>query len=313
MHTVFSPYVSVWVLTYNHARFISQCLDGILAQRTNFSFEICLGEDDSSDGTRQICQGYAAKYPELIRLFLRDRNDPFRAGCAGEWQYNFIETFKSCRGKYVAMCDGDDFWDDPKKLQKQIDYLESHPEYSGCFHKVGLVDENGRQLCPDMGYPPIRQSSYSLDFLLRYSNFSPMFSVVFRNHGQIAPDWVKQAPFGDMIVHANNLLRGDYGFIDEVMGFYRIHSGGLASGTSRLNNIKSTFEVYRLLGENLRLNERSAFNQGILALKMSFLFEWIMRKMLPHKIKQRFDKGIGIKVRSLARRVLMFGYDRNGV
>jgi glycosyltransferase involved in cell wall biosynthesis len=302
-----TPLISVWVITYNHAGFIETCLDSILAQETSYPFEICIGEDESSDGTRQICQSYAKKYPDIIRLFLRDRDDTNRTGCAGVWQFNFIETFKVCRGKYIATCDGDDFWSDPLKLQKQVDFLEQHPECSGCFHKIGQVDEKGQILCADTGYPPRRQELYSLDYLLQYSNFSPMFSVVFRNHSEVAPEWIRVAPFGDMIVHAGNLLHGDYGFIDEVMGFYRIHLGGLASGTTRLNNVKATLDVYRLIGENFSLLERPAFRRGIRALRFSYCSEWLMGFLIPKKIKQTLDARIGKKIRSVVRRILTFG------
>lgn len=301
------PFVSVWVITYNHAAFIEQCLDSILSQNTTFPFEVCIGEDDSSDGTREICQRYAATYPDIVRLFLRDRNDPARAGCAGVWQFNFIETFKACRGHYVAACDGDDFWSDPHKLQKQVDFLERHPELSGCFHKIGKVDEHNNILCADMGYPPKRQEHYSLDYLLRHSNFSPMFSVVFRNHEEVAPEWIRQAPFGDMIVHAGNLRHGDYGFIDEVMGFYRIHSGGLASGTSRLNNVRATLVVYRLIGEHFGLLDRPAYRQGIRALRVSYAGERILQILLPGPLKQKFDVSLAVKLRAFVRRVLTLG------
>ena len=302
-----NPTVSVWVITYNHAAFIEQCLESILSQITSYSFEICIGEDDSSDGTREICQEYARKYPHIIRLFLRDRDDPARAGCVGPWQFNFIETFKVCCGKYIATCDGDDFWNDLHKMQKQVDFLEQHPEYSGCFHKIARVDENGKTICSDCGYPPERQQSYSLDFLLRHSNFSPMFSVVFQNHESVAPEWIKEAPFGDMIVHAGNLQYGDYGFIDEVMGCYRIHSGGLASGTLRLNNVKATLVVYRLVGSHFGLQNRPAYRQGVRALRVSFMFEWLMQLLLPAKVKKQFDLSFAPKLRSLARRFLVLG------
>jgi glycosyltransferase involved in cell wall biosynthesis len=300
----FTPCVSVWVITYNHAGYIGQCLDSILMQKTDFTFEICLGEDDSSDGTREICQAYAKKYPDIIRLFLRDRNDPGRHGCEGVWQFNFIETFRACRGKYIAMCDGDDFWTDPMKLQKQVDFLERHPDCSGCFHKISTVDETGQILAPDMGYPPRRQDRYTLDYLLQYSNFSPMFSVVFRNHPDAAPDWIKKAPFGDMIVHAGNLRHGDYGFIDQVMGSYRIHHGGLASGTSRLHNVKAALAVYRLIGRHMDVADRPGFHVGIRALKLSYLAEWMMQKIVPGNAKQWLDKVYGTKIRSRIRRFL---------
>lgn len=296
--------VSVWVLTYNHARFIARCLDGILEQKTDFPIEICLGEDGSDDGTREICQEYAERHPDIIRLFLRDRNDPARANCEGAWQYNFIETFRSCRGKYIATCDGDDFWSDESKLQKQIDLLEKHPEYVGCFHKIGVVDEEGKVTIADTGYPPRRMQSYSLDYLLRYGNFSPMFSVVFRNHADVAPDWICGAPFADMIVHASNLRYGDYGFIDRVMGYYRIHRGGLASGTSRLRNVEATLIVQRLIGRQLRLESRPAYKQGLRILKTSLMIESVLTRLIPRGIKSRLDQGIGRKLRAFARRIL---------
>ena len=158
-----------------------------------------------------------------------------------------------------------------------------------------------------MGYPPKPQEYYSLDYLLRYSTFSPMLSVVFRNHAEVAPDWIKKAPFGDMIVHAGNLLHGTYGFIDDVMGSYRIHSGGLASGTSRLNNVRVTLEVYRLLGKNFNLSDRPAFSQGILALKISYFAEWLMQIFLPRSFKKYFDTAYGAKIRSIIRKILTHG------
>lgn len=299
----FEPFVSVWVITYNHARFIGQCLDSILMQQTNFAFEICLGEDDSSDGTREICQAYARQYPDIIRLFLRNRNDPERRNCKGVWQFNFIETFRDCRGKYVAMCDGDDFWTDPLKLQKQVNFLEKNPDCTGCFHKISKISETGQCLVPDMGYPARRQDRYPLDYLLRYSNFSPMFSVVFRNRDDVAPGWIKTAPFGDMIIHAGNLVHGNYGFIDRVMGSYRIHPGGMASSNSRRANIKATLEVYQLMDRHYGFAHRPAFYKGIQALKFSYLAECLIEKIVPAALKSRFDREYGVRIRSLVRKI----------
>ncbi|MCA9182051.1 MAG: glycosyltransferase, partial [Planctomycetales bacterium] len=291
------PLVSVWVITYNHALFIRQCLDSILAQKVDFAFEICLGEDESNDGTRDICKEYAQRYPETIRLYLRERNDPARKQCAGAWQFNFIETFKACRGKYIATCDGDDYWTDDRKLQKQVDLLEQHAEYSGCFHKIGVVDATGRIMQADTGYPPRRMEDYSLDYLLRYGNFSPMFSVVFRNHNNVAPEWICGAPFGDMIVHAINLQHGSYGFIDEVMGHYRIHQGGLASGTSRLHNVETALTVQKLIGQHLGLESSPAYKRGLRILRTSYAIEFVLNKLIPSELKARLDQGPGRRLR----------------
>jgi glycosyltransferase involved in cell wall biosynthesis len=298
------PMVSVWIATYNHVNFIGKCLDSILKQKTDFNYEICLGEDDSSDGTRELCREYAAKYPDKIRLFERDRQDPNREGCAGVWQFNYIETLRACRGKYIALCDGDDYWSNEYKLQKQVDYLENHPELSGCFHKVGQVDENDKIICPDMGYPPIRKEQYSLDYLLQYGVFSPVLSVVFRNRDDIAPDWFKKSFVGDILLHTGNLLHGDYGFIDEVMGYYRIHSQGLASGSPRLEVVKITIQAYRLMGEHYGISQRKAYRQGLRTLHLSYAIESVLCWCLPKKLKQKFDLGAGRYYRSLARRFL---------
>lgn len=126
------PLVSVCVVTYNHAPYIRECLDSILKQETDFPYEICVGEDESPDGTREICQEYAEKYSDKIRLFVRSREDVISINGRPTGRFNFLETIKACRGKYIAICEGDDYWHNPDKLQKQVDFMEAHPEYSMC-------------------------------------------------------------------------------------------------------------------------------------------------------------------------------------
>ena len=298
------PLVSVWVITYNHVNYISKCLDSILCQKTNFSFEICLGEDDSNDGTREVCQKYASNYPDTIRLFERKRDDPNREGCIGNWQFNYIETLRACRGKYIALCDGDDFWSNDQKLQKQISYLENHPNLSGCYHKVGQVNENDEIICSDMGYPPIRREQYSLDYLLRYGVFSPVLSVVFRNRENVAPDWFKKSLIGDILLHTGNLLHGDYGFIDEVMGFYRIHSQGLSSGAPRKETVKISIQAFQLMGKHYSISDHKAYRQGLRTLRISYAIESILCRCLPPAFKKKFDLNTGRYLRSVARRLL---------
>src|SRR3954451_21269603 len=128
------PLVSVCIITYNHKDYISQCLDSILMQQTNFPFEIIVGEDESSDGTREICKKFAENYPHKIRLFLRSRKDVIYYNGSATGRYNFVENLKAARGKYVAICEGDDHWIDPLKLQKQFDFMEKNKEFTHCFH-----------------------------------------------------------------------------------------------------------------------------------------------------------------------------------
>lgn len=130
-----SPIVSVCVQTYQQASYIKECLEGILMQETDFPYEILLGEDDSNDGTREICIEYAQKYPDKIRLFLHDRENNIQIHGYPTGRFNYLNNIFSSNGKYIAVCEGDDYWIDPLKLQKQIDILEKNVEY-------GLVHTN---------------------------------------------------------------------------------------------------------------------------------------------------------------------------
>lgn len=131
------PLVSVTVATYQHANYIKECLDGILMQEVTFPYEIILGEDGSADGTQEICKEYAEKYPDKIRLFIRDRKLSQYTGEDGKvTRFNGIWNRMSARGKYIAWCEGDDYWIDPLKLQKQVDFLEKNNEFGMVFSKV---------------------------------------------------------------------------------------------------------------------------------------------------------------------------------
>ncbi len=112
------PLVSVKMITYNHAPFIAQAIEGVLQQKTNFPFELVIGEDCSTDGTREIVHEYQTKYPGIIRVITSDKNVGMKT--------NGLRTLKACRGKYIAFCEGDDYWQSPHKLQKQVDYLEDN-------------------------------------------------------------------------------------------------------------------------------------------------------------------------------------------
>ena len=223
------PKVSVCVQTYNHAPYIAQALDSVLMQETDFDFEIIVGEDESNDGTREICIEYAEQYPDRIRLFLRSREDVIYINGRATGRYNFVENFRAARGDYIALLDGDDYWTDPRKLQKQADLLDAHPEYALCFHAVALVDEvSGKE--KKVLYPPGRRPVYRLADILKH-NFIPALSVMFRNREMDAlPDWFWDVPVGDLPLHVLNALHGDIGYIDEVMGVYRKHGGGFMQG-----------------------------------------------------------------------------------
>lgn len=125
------PLVSVSTITYNHKDFIAKCIEGVLSQKTNFRIEYLIHDDCSTDGTTEIVRQYAEKYPDIIKPMYEQENQYSKGGPWGSIVYNYPRA----RGKYIALCEGDDFWTDPYKLKKQVDFMESHPDYSCCFHR----------------------------------------------------------------------------------------------------------------------------------------------------------------------------------
>ena len=125
--------------TYNHAPYIARAIESVLAQRTSFAVELLLGEDCSSDSTPDICRSYAARYPDRIRLVTSEHNVGMRA--------NYRRTIEACRGRYVAICDGDDWWCDPEKLERQVAMLEADPSLGLCYTRsLRLFEGTGREL-----------------------------------------------------------------------------------------------------------------------------------------------------------------------
>ena len=129
--------VSIRCITYNHEPYIRQCLDGFVMQKTNFRFEAIVHDDASTDGTADIIREYAEKYPDIIKPIFESENQYSKHD--GSLSRIMDEA---CTGKYIALCEGDDYWTDPNKLQIQVDFLENHPDYSMCWHDAPIVSEN---------------------------------------------------------------------------------------------------------------------------------------------------------------------------
>lgn len=240
---------TVSIITYNHEKYIAQAIESVLMQRTDFDFEIIVGEDDSTDGTREIVQRFKERYPERIRLLLNDRKDVIFINGRPTGRWNFINNLRHARGKYVALLEGDDYWTSPDKLQKQADYLEANPDCAICFHSAWCEDDGGRRL--RMLFPRHRKPRYVLKDLLR-ENLIPNCSVVFRNglFGEF-PDWFYGVPMGDLPLHVLNAQHGDLGYLDEAMAVYRIHGGGVWSTQRRLIQLNSRIAALKALGGHL--------------------------------------------------------------
>jgi glycosyltransferase involved in cell wall biosynthesis len=213
--------VSVCMITYNHEQYIAQAIESALMQKTNFDFEIVIGEDCSTDRTRDIIIQYQKKYPERIKLLLNEKN-------VGGNQ-NFIRTLSACIGEYIAILEGDDFWTSPNKLQKQVNFLENHPECSICFHSVlGFYDDNLER--KDFFIPSKKMKPISTIEDLLKENFIPTLSVMYRKKNipripeDLTKSWMLDWPFHILIAKT-----GKIGYLDEVLGKYRRHENSLCS------------------------------------------------------------------------------------
>lgn len=215
------PLVSVFVIAYRHERFIGQAIESIVNQKTDFSFEIVIGEDCSPDNTRAICEEYAARYPDIIHLLPSERN----LGPIG----NGIRTLRACRGTYIAMCEGDDYWLDMHKLQKQVGFLEANPEFSICFSEVQIQDEMGWDWKDTNYFPKPTKDVYTIDdLILAEQNIIPTPTMVFRNVlPQPYPDFFVNALVGDIAIQLFAADKGKAKFLPEKLAVYRNHAGGI--------------------------------------------------------------------------------------
>ena len=137
------PLVSIWCTVYNHEPYVRQCLDGFVMQRTNFPFEAIVHDDASTDGSAAIIREYAEKYPDIIKPIYETENQYTIPGAFRR----ILEAALHPDSKYVAICEGDDYWTDPEKLQIQVDFLERHPDYSMCFHRANtIIHESGEEM-----------------------------------------------------------------------------------------------------------------------------------------------------------------------
>jgi len=209
--------VSIFLLTYNQEQFIAQTINSILMQKTNFNFQIVIGEDCSADATRSICKTFAEKYSNKIKLLpALEKNIGLIA--------NYMRTIKACEGKYIAICDGDDYWIDENKLQKQVSFLEDNPNYSIVYSKL-------KKLFPDGTFKESiqRKLKQAGDFDdLVFENVIPSVTVLFRNRQNISavPTWITNFPYGDWPTYLWILKDGGkIYFMDEITAVYRMHIG----------------------------------------------------------------------------------------
>jgi glycosyltransferase involved in cell wall biosynthesis len=224
--------LSVCMITYNHANFIHKAIEGVMLQKTGFDYELFIGEDCSTDNTRQICLKYQQSYPDRIRLLLNETNKGIAA--------NFIYTLSQCTGEYIAICEGDDYWTDPYKLQKQVDFLDNNPDCSFCYtNSYSFYDGNENEKRISITEKP--PEKYDLEYFLTYSPNITHLTKVYRKsmNPENLPDWICKVIKLDYVFNILHLEKGKAGYVDDITSCYRIHSGGVISYTNRIKNLEN--------------------------------------------------------------------------
>lgn len=226
--------VTVVCITYGHEKYIAQALDSFLMQKTNFKFKIFVGEDCGTDGTADIVRKYAKKYPELIVPFIREKNMGPQRNC--------LDMCARATSPYIALCDGDDYWTDEYKLQKQFDYMEAHPGYRYSFAKTEIVagdnwanrsyywaNQDGRYIIPDclpnyrLPKPPLHAGDFIDDLLVGHTS-----TLFFRwNYDIIFPEWFFEGVFGDAPLRLMQVGSGEVGYIEDIVSVYRVNETGV--------------------------------------------------------------------------------------
>ena len=238
--------VSICCITYNHAPYIRQCLDGFLMQKTNFRYEIIIHDDCSTDGTTEIVKEYADKYPELIVPLFEEVNQYQN----GEKRILATFIYPKVRGKYMAICEGDDYWIDPLKLQKQVDILEEDETLMACCTNCSVVDNHSQTIHPvrpEFVVKDNKEGRYNLRDFFRDDHQYPTLSVIYRNShiDEVRAKYIHTANafLGDWTLWICLLIYGDIYFLNEVTCAYRINPTSVTHTYNRVARAKAAREI----------------------------------------------------------------------
>ena len=237
-----NPLVSICCITYNHEPYIRDCLEGFVKQQTNFSFEIVISDDSSKDNTRAIIAEYKEKNPDLFRDVSLEKNKGSFA--------NFRYVQDCARGKYIAICEGDDYWTDPYKLQKQVDILEADKTLMACCTNCSVVDNHSQtihSIRPGEVVKENKEGRYTLRDFFKDNHQYPTLSVVYRNsHVEEVRSkhaHTTNAFLGDWTLWICLLIYGDMYYLNEVTCAYRINPTSVTHTVGRVARAKANKDI----------------------------------------------------------------------
>tara|TARA_R100000306_G_C4377775_1_gene142763 strand:- start:247 stop:1044 length:798 start_codon:yes stop_codon:yes gene_type:complete len=243
------------MITYNHERYIEEAIRGVLIQKTDFKIEFIISNDASTDGTHEIIEKYIRDYPNINFKYYYH---PTNLGMIP----NFIYALQQCKGKYIAFCEGDDYWTDPLKLQKQVDFLEENADYNICFHNVSIHNQELNKILPDSITRKVNETTNVTDLVK--GNFIHTPSVVLRNNFNV-PKWFSEVYIGDWSLYVLQIKDKKIMKMNEIMAVYRVSNTGEWSTKSKEYIRKRSLATKQIVYENAELNNEA---KEILRLKI---------------------------------------------
>jgi len=243
-------------MTYNHRPYLRQCLDGFVMQKTNFDFVAVVHDDSSSDGTAEIIMEYAKKYPDIIKPYFEEQNLYSKGD--GSLLMKMDELVSSYQPEYIAFCEGDDFWTDPEKLQKQVYILDADESLMAVVTDTAIVDMHGKVLTPKRGHviPCEKEGRYNLrDFFTEPTHKYPTASVIYRNvHEKAIQEKLRQtenAFLGDWTKWICFHIFGDFYYIDKPMVAYRINPTSITHTENKVARAYAGVEICNAVADIL--------------------------------------------------------------
>ena len=288
-----TPKLSVRLQCYQHGQYLAQAIESVLAQKTNFPFELVIADDCSDDDSESIIHAYQKKYPNLIRVL--DRRDPSYQVKRKELGrlYNFTSAVDACRGQYIALLDGDDYWTDPHKLEIQVNFLEANKDYAICFHKTTRLGSD--KIHKDTNEP--KTDSFGTQELLLENIIETASCVCRSNLFESWPSWFYSSPIGDFPYHILNSLKGKIKYIDRNMAVYRIHNQSAWAVAPALFRYKNKLLTYILVSYEIFDNKNKILKPVIIK---------ILLKIFRHSVIKKDSRRQGFHALLLATKLLCF-------
>lgn len=240
--------VDIPMCVYNHEKFIAKAIEGVIIQNTNFKFRLILGEDASTDNSKEIIMDYVEKYPDIIFTIFHKQNVGMKE--------NSRLLFSKCTSKYIALCDGDDYWTDPLKLQKQVAFLEANPKFTFSFTRYKYVFDLELEEYPDRNE---RFFKFENDFIIfNFEMFTKgwaggLSTFMFRAESFDLKSTIKYKYFRDVHIYTELLKRGNGVCLNFFSTVYRVHDGGIHTSATVLERAKTAKQCYKELYKNNKL------------------------------------------------------------